>query len=407
MPTPPSPDAATKNRDRAGIRRSETILFYGQSNAGGGGNDPPLLTEPMFPDRALTFESRAQFYGDTAAEPKDFSGIAPLFDHANYSSRAATAMAYALAGAEAPPASSDLALFLFTVWHGNQPLPTFQRGTPAFGNLRHAVRRSRVALAAEGYPGPVTALVFLQGESGPRGRAAYRTAFVSLLDDTLEAVRKAAAQDTAPVCLLLQVNRNAEADKPASGVELAQWDVAQARADTVLAGPSYHLPLFDRIHHRAIGRMIAGEQLALAYTARVRDGIPFRPLHPAGATRTGRAIRIAFALPPGGNPLAWDTAWVCPSANFGFAYEDSAGPAALREVAITGAAEVTLTLDRAAKPGGVVRYAQGQTQAPGWASARGQLISPTEKASFFHARGYPVPAFVNHYCIRAQIDLDT
>jgi len=382
---------------------TQAILFYGQSNAGAGGHDTPVLLAPVAPERIASFRGSRQTYGNAEVAPARLAGLGPIQDVAKYAPFPATAMAAALA-ATSPPTQR---FFLHTVWYGGQPLGAFVPGTPAFADLKIVAERFRAVLAERGRQGHVAALVWLQGESGPSGREDYAAALGGLLDAALPALTAPGEQP--PLAILLQTNMSNAQLLAANGAELGQWDLARRRPDTILAGPLYQFPLADTVHQSTLGRLMLGDLLALVYRQSVLEGRRFQPLQPKALHRDGRRITIAFERPADSRPLAWDTDFVPPAPDFGFAYSDDDRSARIEQVAITGPSQVTITLDHV--PTGTGRrlaYAMGQPRLPGWAPGRGQLIAPTDQASAFASvrpGERPVPAHVAHYAVRFVLDV--
>lgn len=391
--------AAPAQDDRRSM--AEAILFYGQSNAGGGGHARPYLTTPVFPDRVFTFRTARQIYATSPADPRGLEGLGAVSDHAKYAPFPATAMAYALAQANG---SEPYPYFIHTVWYGGQPLTSFLRGTNSWRNLTQVAGRMGEALAQKNLRGRVAALVLIQGESGPPGRERYAKLLRELLDQTLGDLTSQTGQARPPVAILLQTNESNVQATSAQGVALAQWDVAQSRPDdTVLAGPMYQMPLSDAVHQSAEGRMMLGDLLAQVFEARIEHGGSFEPLHPTAARAAGGAIVVSFRRPAGSLPLAWDTDWVPPAPHYGFALSDDSGDVEIAEVRITGPSEVTVTPKRAPAGRMTLRYAMTPSPAKGWAPGRGQLIAPTAERSAFVDLGVKVPKAVAHYAIRFEM----
>lgn len=380
---------------------AEAILFYGQSNAGGGGHARPYLTAPVFPDRIFTFRTARQIYATSATDPRGLEGLGAVSDHAKYAPFPATAMAYALAHANG---SEPYPYFIHTVWYGGQPLTSFLPGTNSWRNLTRVAGRMGEALAQRNLRGRVAALVLIQGESGPPGRERYATLLRELLDRALGDLKSQTGQARPPIAILLQTNESNVQAISAKGVALAQWDVAQSRPDdTVLAGPMYQMPLSDAVHQSAEGRMMLGDLLAQVFEARVERGGSFEPLHPTQARNAGGSVVVSFKRPEGSQPLAWDTGWVPPAPHFGFDLADDAGPVEIADVKISGESEVTITPARALTGRATVRYAMTPSRAEGWAPGRGQLTAPTAERSAFADLGLNVPKTVAHYAIRFEM----
>ena len=124
----------------AKTRPVEAILFYGQSNAGAGGDSTPVLTSPVYPDRIMTFRTSRQIYGTREIAPARLQGIGTLQDHPKSPPYPATAMAYALGHAAAP--ESGRSYFMHTVWYGGQPLTAFLPGTIPWSDLMAVAKRT-------------------------------------------------------------------------------------------------------------------------------------------------------------------------------------------------------------------------------------------------------------------------
>lgn len=398
-------DAKTTRADTSAQenRRSmaEAILFYGQSNAGGGGHARPLLTAPVYPDRIFTFRTARQIYATSRADPRGLEGVGAISDHAKYAPFPATAMAYALAHANG---SEPNPYFIHTVWYGGQPLTSFLRGTDSWRNLMRVAGRMGDALAQRNLRGRVAALVLIQGESGPPGRERYAGLLHELLTQILGELKSQTGQTRPPIAILLQTNESNVQASSANGVALAQWDVAQARPeDTVLAGPMYQMPLSDAVHQSAEGRMVLGDLLAQVFDRRVERGESFEPLHPVAARHVGGAVAISFKRPAGSLPLRWDTDWVPPAPHFGFELVDDKGQVEIAGIDITGDSDVTITPRRALSDRATVRYAMTPAPVEGWAPGRGQLMAPTAERSAFADLGRLLPKTVGHYAIRFEM----
>ncbi len=383
-----------------GPSHADTILFYGQSNAGAGGTGPALLLAPAFPGRLLTFATTSQVYSTRLVGSDALRGTAPLRDHPRYAPFPATAMGHSLA-ARWP----ERRFFLQTTWVGSQQLPTFLAGTLAWQNLHNAAAAQKVAVAGKGLESRISAVVLIQGESGPVGHAPYAQMLRGLAESLPSSLQAAASQARAPVLFIPQVIMPDTAGFAPSGVELAQWSVAQAMPDEVtLVGPMYPFPLADLIHQNAEGRMMLGEMLALVHDQVAVRQERFVPLHPAAITRDGRVLTVTFTRPRGSGALRWDEDWIAPSPNYGFTYKDAKTDTAIHSTEIVGPDTVRITLH--AEPtasGGALLYAQGQPYAAGWTSGRGQLVAPSGQSSHFARAGYKVPRQIDHYCIRFEM----
>ena len=379
----------------------EAILFYGQSNAGAGGDARSIFTTPIFPDRIVSFQTSRQIYGTQRVDPARLQGIGSLYDDPKSAPYPATAMAYAL-GHER---HSNTVYFMHTVWYGGQPLTSFLRGSTSWSDLLSVAHRMRQVLSKRRLRGRVAALVLIQGESGPPGREIYAQVLHDFLDQILPDLEAQTDQDRSPVAILLQTNASNVQSATALGVALAQWDVARARSqDTVLAGPMYQFPLSDAVHQSAAGRMMLGDLLALVFEYCITRDQVFEPLHPVVARRVKDKVVISFKCPPDSLPLQWDHTWLTAVPNYGFQVKDLAGPVSIVSVQITGASEVTIRLPPdVLQHDLIVSYAMGQPPTKGWAPARGQLTAPSNRRSAFAGLDAGIPDTVTHYAIRFEL----
>ncbi len=395
---------ATPLAARAAGERPQAILFYGQSNAGAGGTAKPILTVPQW-ESVVSFRGSRQAYGTHVLAPERLTATASLADAPEYAPFPATATGFALAMHASRENRPTVRYFMHTVWYGGQPLDAFTPMRPTWTSLMNVARRFRPAMGAP--DAEIGALAFIHGEAGPWGREAYGIALTQLLRQIGPALQEAAGQERAPIILLTQVHQPQSGKYPATGVEMAQWDVARAMDGAIsLATPTYAFPLADNIHHSAEGRMMLGEALAFAYQESRRTGRPFQALQPLSATRDGRLIELRFSVPAGAGPLAFDGDWVPATTNAGFVFADDTRSAAIERIEISGDDRLSIWLDRV--PVGANRrllYAQGQEPATGWSAARGQLMVPSGRRSAFAAAGHRVPADIRHYAIRFTLPI--
>jgi hypothetical protein len=384
-------------------RRVDGVLFYGQSNAGAGGHERPFLTDPVFPDRLLTFRTARQIYGTKLVDPISLDGIGAVHDDPKFPAYPATAMAYALAASESPRSGNRY--FMHTVWYGGQPLTAFLRSTIPWTDLMTVARRARDVLEIRSMRAHIAALVLIQGESGPPGRKRYARLLTEFLDTALPNLEAQTGQNRSCLCIMLQTNASNSQSESAVGVPLAQWDVARARPeDTVLAGPMYQFPLGDAVHQSTDGRMMLGDLLALVYEIRIVRKQRFQPLHPVSVRRADDTVVISFKRPQDSCDLEWDESFVPPVPSYGFSIRSDSDTIAISGVKITGPSEVTIRL----APDGptrnlVVSYAMDQPRVEGWAPGRGQLIAPTKRRSAFADLGRRTPATIAHYALRFEL----
>ncbi len=207
-----------------GGRAVQGILFYGQSNAGAGGDAVPLLLKPA-PANIMSFAGRRQFSGKALLDTSLLPAFGPIGDVTPYPPLPATAMGDALAALTADVRPKPW-FFFNTVWYGSQPITSFLPDATSWTDLLGVARRmAQLVRAADGVP-MVSAVVFIQGESGPSDRAPYREKLTELLSDLGPALCEQTGQKYKPLVLLTQTNTGAIATRTTSEVDLAQWDVA-------------------------------------------------------------------------------------------------------------------------------------------------------------------------------------
>jgi hypothetical protein len=380
----------------------QLLLVGGQSNAGRGGEDQTLETRALFPSIYQLAGAGKQGVGWELQYPEQLTQLELAHDGDPGGQFVATMAAIALAGG-----GNHRDTVIRTDWNGGQPLGSFVEGTGNFTNTLTAVRAIRALTTDRGLECPW--YVWIQGESGPHDYTAYYTLLQSYAQSVQSAVTRELNQARAPTFVILQTNTGdwvAPSANPDWSVAMAQWDAARTGVNTIMAGPMYQVPMVidanDNIHSSSIGRMVLGDLLAavMAYGPR------WRPLQPNGFRVAGNVITLTFDVP--GSGLAWDTAWVPATPDYGFKYRDDAGSARILSVRIAGKNAVRIELDRAPSgPNRELMYGMGPSDGrlDGFAEERGQLMSPTKRESYFWRLGYPVPRYVNHYSVRFRLEI--
>ena len=382
------------------------LAFGGQSNAGAGGRGTTMESQARFPNvRQFAGAGKAGL----GSEPQAAAALGPLvpaFDAADGGGQWPQTMAGFAIAATQP----GVELVLRTDWYGGQAISAFLPGTTHFANSLQAFAAARAQVERGGRRLEGSWYVWIQDEAGASTLDGYREA----LRGYVLALRAAAAAALGPpqpfTFVMLQPN---SWDSPSvygfdvafpDAVAQAQWELSRSMAGVLLAGPLYQVPLIatgdDGIHATALGRMMIGDLLAAVWA----HGPGFRPLQPRSASLDGRVVELRFDRPAGA--LAWDEAWVAPAPKRGFAFRDDAGSASIESVEIVSPDTVRLVLS--APPTGAnprVLYAHGTADEllDGWAAGRGQLMSPSSQASYFHRLGHAVPAQVNHYAVRFAV----
>lgn len=401
------------------VRNSAALEFFdlmGQSNAGA---PRPYLSgsfdEVPYQGHVLMVNGSAQvstgYDGQAAA---DYVDLAPAMDqHSNNNYLATLAgiateyHGYRRGGLVASPG-----ILTHTTWSGGQGIEHFAPGASGsywWGNAMLA--RQQCARLAGLYGRSIVErwVTWVQGESA---HANYYNLLNAFIDQFRPAARDAIGQASEAIFAIVQTNVGDYPDPEPTitlqeATNLAQLKVANDRfSDGVrMIGPMYHCPIVrlveDNIHTDIRGRMILAEMIAQARTRELIQGVPWRPLQPISCVRIGTTITLEFDQP--GDSLAWDTDWIAPIANKGFAFTDSTNSADVTAAELVDG-NVMLTLNRV--PTGespMVQYGIGRARDAtndGWATGRGQLMSTTKQCSLYYQLGYDVPKYINNYCVK-------
>lgn len=269
-------------------------------------------------------------------------------------------------------------------WSGN-PLVNINKagGKLAYPATLAEARTIKKLAQAAGKKFAYGAIVLTHGESdsqnGDYGKGVYQL-YLDYNQDL-----KAITGQAEDIPLLVSQQSTLPGDSGHSLSSIAVWQLGVQHPGQVLCtGPKYqYVYAGDRIHLDAANYLRLGEKYAQVFYQHVVQKIPWKPLQPHGAMRTGANITIDFDVPV--PPLGWDDTLSPPhQASFlewkngrGFEAEDETGRLTIKSVEIQGDA-VAVHLDK--EPAGkkvVVRYAMTQDDAglqggyPG--GKRGQL----------------------------------
>jgi hypothetical protein len=410
-------DIITDAAVAVGSRSLEIYGCIGQSNAGSGSGPSggPTWTDHRFSHHLLMAEGSPSVYGNLEVSTL---GFRPPYDFAAYAQPAGygqdpLGMALeALVQFERDAGVRNPARVGQVSWEGGQPLGNFFPGTASHWNHENMVYRlGQIKSFADKYPFDsvsLPAIVLIQGEAGPYP---YATTLESWIDDVLPLYKTPVAQSSTPKLLFMQINTGTSSGSN-SGVELDQLAVARSRWPAVsLVGPMYQYPFWlptssNGIHLSDLGRMMMGENIAIAIDRVVRRGLSWNPLWPlaGGVTRVNNVITIPMIGTAEASPLKFDDDWVQGVTNRGFVFSQTGGNSpVIQSVEISGS-NVVVTLD--VTPTGSskkISYAlANDTGTDGWATGRGQLYVSDQRTSVFYRRGFAVPSKVRHYCVRFQ-----
>lgn len=220
---------------------------------------------------------------------------------------------------------------------GGASLQMINKGTKPYENYLKTVRRAKAIAASRGKPVYVIAPVN-QGEadSGNPDPAPYLNGIVPYSSDLASDVTAITGQDELHVFLAQISSLNAD------GVPIAQWLAGRDNANIHCVGPRYDLPYSDLYHFTSPGYTLLGDLFWPAIKTVIFDGLPWTPLQPVSAIRTGTTIDIMLEGQVG--DIVLDTSQVPAAQNYGIEYADNSNSATISNVAlIAGGIRVTLS----------------------------------------------------------------
>ena len=233
----------------------------------------------------------------------------------------------------------------------------------AHANLRAVLLRANALARARGLRLGRMVVSWVQGQANRNaGLGTYETALKALLADISALHAEVTGQGGGVTMVLTQNTATSPGHRRCIGAE--QWRaVAASGGQMLMAGPEYMLERADGLHLTARSAASLGALHGRAIAARLA-GRDFAPLHMAEAQRQGARITLRFA--GGGGDLVHDAAGanggyrigVRPLAFWGFVWAQRGGqPTELADIHLSGAREVTLTLDRDPGPdaAGIIR----------------------------------------------------
>ena len=387
-------------------------LAYGQSNAGLGGSTGRLVNLPPWAFSTWGFAgvNGSSQQGTVHMSAASLTDFVPALDYSAAQSPAICS-AFGITQRNAELGRDDPGYIAATAWHGSQPISSFYPNAQSgYWNYENAVTflQCAVAIAAQyGRTAILDVMQWIQGEAGPTGRDNYATQLNDLFNTILPGFKAATGQTDNVQVAIWQTNMS----KAASGENYAsqgQWDVANSRADSFLAGPMYQFKLGDEpgtgpstVHTGPEGRLMLGETYADVYSSIVDKGA-WKPVQPVSAVLSGNIVNITFEGTPFeafGAKLAIDSDWVPDTLNHGFSFPG----ATITAVEITGAKTVRLTLS-AAPTQRTLRYAiDAFDDVTYWPTRRGNLMVETDRKSWWNRQGVNIPRNVRHYAIRFEI----
>ena len=247
---------------------------------------------------------------------------------------------------------------------GGSLLMYIAKGTGSYKAGLSEARAFALLAKSAGKSYGVGGIVLTHGEADA-SNPDYATALYTFWQDYNADLQLATGQ-TRDVVLFASQQSTTAAPTDSSAVQLWRASVEHP-GQIVCTGPKYQYTYSDGLHMTAAGYRALGEKYAEVFDIVVNQGLPWKPLGPRKASRTGATITIDFDVP--NPPLTWDetitaahkqdhTAW---ANGRGFEIEDGAGSElAIASVEIQGDS-VILTLAQAPAPGVKLRLAYATT----------------------------------------------
>jgi hypothetical protein len=272
------------------------------------------------------------------------------------------------------------------------------KGTPSFQEMMSQVSTGMALAKSAGLSYSVPAMLLIHGEFD-NGNLTYATNLATWQSDMQKGVNAITggtgtipmiqAQTQAPP--FSQGNGNTLPFQPQAG---SLGTLAAAISNPTLiyvACPEYMMahhyyedangnpdPAGQPIHMTADGYRHLGLMMAKAARAICIEKTAWVPLMPKTVSLNGNVIKIEYNVPVA--PLVIDTSYVTDPGNYGFAFSDNLYNAnsftTITSVAVTGPAEITVTLSQASD-GGCLAYALYDPGLAGGAAPVGQGFGPT------------------------------
>ena len=364
-----------------GVQKLRALIVYGQSLADG--TSPRLTTAPVAPGRALMFVASPEApklptHGISNV-PNDWRGIAAdkgfersldrigdLYEADKETPTSGMAAMMVGAGGCIGPDQALMAINLANggvdyknlTWAVHQNLDLADPTDPGnvsqwngfrFEQIMRALKVLRFQCDYLGLELDVCGVTMIHGEADVGIGAGYKGYMEHFQPGLADRVRRITGQATdVPLFLDQAAYRGA--------TSLAQLQAALDNPLIFCGGAKYHIPRIsfgtgdpeaDGVHPNAEGRRTLGYYYGRMIRSVMNTG-DFIPLHVQSATRTGASIVLDFTGNDG--PLVFDETLVWPVANKGIIWEQTGGASAtILSVAITGAAQITVTLS--ADPG--------------------------------------------------------
>ncbi|YP_009949058.1 tail fiber protein [Acinetobacter phage SWH-Ab-1] len=384
------------------------MLFYGQSLSVGAQGTPVLSTSQPYLNTTFEYGPRmdqdstkvvplVERVGSPASDGGANRGETMCSGAANYAS--------VLMGDDGTIPDKHI-IFASTAGHGGYSIDQLEKGTEWYNFFIKHVTEAKRLNAGQDYK--VQVVCWVQGENDAVSSKqttydVYKAKLRQLQIDA-EADIKAITGQTEPVRFITY--QMTYASKTWWYMAKAQLDLCAEDDKFLMATPMYMFPYAaDNIHLTALGYKWCSGYFGRAYKRYVQDGVVPEYIRPISATVKGRTVAVKFQVPR--LPLKWDTNWLKPTTDYGFAVKDGNTqmgivPNSLRISGDTVFMELTTTPTGKVK----VRYALDYLGAGLniQAAASGNLCDSTKDTMNINGTEYPLFHLAPHFELEAFVN---
>jgi hypothetical protein len=350
------------------------IPFYGQSLSVGTLGQPALTIAQ--PGSNLMFSSglnQTQPGAQTAFSPAVEENIS--VDGTAYGESGVAAMANSISALF----PNRYVVFCATFGVGGQSIAQLSKissGTSDYANFIAGIQAYATLARAQGDIPNVPMVVWIQGENDYTGTSqeAYASALLSLVASLNFDIQNITGQ-TNPVLVVCSPPSSWTANGMATSViPQAMIDAYFQNPDQIrILGPKYQYPGYQGLHLNNYTYRQLGLEFAKMYYQEFILGIPWVPVMPISAKRSGSSILVNFSAPSG--ELVFDTTSVTdPNGARGFEVSDSGGSLTIETVELIGKTQALVICNRALATDGSASFRTA------WTGIAGNAAGPTTGA---------------------------
>jgi hypothetical protein len=234
---------------------------------------------------------------------------------------------------------------------GGAPYSNMKKGTTPYNDSLAQVTAAKARAAEMGMDYKFLAIVNVHGEQDdatPVLAAQYKDNLIAWQSDYATDIAAITGQPASsiPMFLCQQLSYPAEyryASNVENGTALQLYRANLAQPDKVVlvCAENFMRNIYNP-HFDSFSYAFLGEYFGKAIHQHCFAGTRFTPVYPLSATLTGNTVVINFYVPVG--PIQANFDWVGYRKDWGLRFYDSTASAAVDSVAITGPAQITVTL---------------------------------------------------------------